>query len=187
MSKIANRTISIPEKVIINLGEQVIYAEGPLGKSEILTIPDNIEIINQNNKLITKSTNLALAGTYNALISNLVKGVTEGYQETLEVKGAGYKVMLKNDKLEFELGKSYKVNGTAKSVQDIMSIPTILKVAVERDRKILIKGTDKQKVRQFATDIQRLRKPSIYRKSDGIYFLGEEETIKLRAKKAANK
>src|SRR5437667_639897 len=140
MSKIANRIITIPEKVKINLGEGAISAEGPLGKSEELTVPANVEIIKQENELITKSANSALAGTYNTLISNMIKGVAEGYQETLEVKGAGYKVVLKNNQLEFELGKSYKVSGTTKSTQDLVDIPTDLKVIVEGSNKIIIKG-----------------------------------------------
>src|SRR4051794_22879550 len=107
MSKIANRIISIPEKVKVNLGKGVISAEGPLGKSEELTLPLDLEIINQEDKLSTKSINSALAGTYNALISNLIKGVTEGHESVVEVKGVGYKVTLKEKKLEFSLGRSH--------------------------------------------------------------------------------
>ncbi|CAI2192606.1 9528_t:CDS:2, partial [Funneliformis geosporum] len=79
------------EKVKINLGKGTISAEGPLGKSEEMPLPADLEITNQENKLSTKSVNSALAGTYNALISNLIKGVVEGHESVVEVKGVGYK------------------------------------------------------------------------------------------------
>jgi large subunit ribosomal protein L6 len=176
MSKIANRTILIPQNVKINLEKEVISVEGPLGKSEELFIPLNLEITNQENKITTKSVNSSLAGTYNALISNMIKGVTEGYERIIEVKGIGYKVSLKGKILEFSLGKSHL---------DHVAIPPELEVRVE-DNKITIRGKNKQKVTKFAaSDIRPLRKPSIYKENKGIYYLGE--TIKLRPKKSLNK
>ena len=118
---------------------------------------------------------MVLAGTYNALISNLIKGVREGYEENLEVKGVGYKVVLKDKRLELSLGKSHL---------DYVDIPPELEVKVESN-KIIIKGKDKQKVTSFAAAIRRLRLPSIYKKDKGIYYFGEE--IKLRSGKSLNK
>lgn len=177
MSKIANRIIPIPPKVKINLGKGVISAEGPLGQGAELIIPTSLEIVNQENKLITKSINSALAGTYNALISNMIKGVVEGHERTVEVKGIGYKVSLKEGKLEFSLGKSHP---------DYVVIPPELMVQATSN-KITIKGKDKQKVNSFAAIIRCLRLPSIYKKDKGIYYLGESETIKLKAGKSLNK
>ncbi|MEG7978617.1 MAG: 50S ribosomal protein L6 [Mollicutes bacterium UO1] len=178
MSKIANRVILIPQKVKINLDKGAISAQGPLGKSEELLIPSNLEIINQEEKIITKSANSSLAGTYNSLISNMIKGVVEGYEDVVEVKGVGYKVVLKEGKLEFSLGKSHL---------SYVAIPAGLEVQVAGN-KITVKGIDKQKVTKFAAnDIRPLRKPSIYKKAKGIYYLGEEENIKLKAGKSLNK
>ena len=174
MSKIANRTIPIPQNVKINLGKGVISAEGPLGKGEELIIPANLDVINQENNLITKSANSALAGTYNALIANMIRGVVEGHENTMEVKGVGYKVSLKEGKLEFSLGKSHS---------DCVVIPPELEVKVTGN-KIIIKGKDKQKVNHFAATIRCLRLPSIYKKDKGIYYLGESETIKLKVGKS---
>src|SRR3954464_14518286 len=112
MSKIANRIIPIPTNVKVSLNKEIFFAEGPLGRSEELTIPSTIEIVNEENKLFTKFTkseNIALAGTYNSLIYNIIKGVVEGYEKVLEVKGIGYKVSLKDKILEFSLGKSHLV------------------------------------------------------------------------------
>src|SRR6185312_7021374 len=177
MSKIADRIISITEKVKINLGKGVIFAEGPLGKSEELIIPSNLEVINQENKLSTKSANSALAGTYNSLISNLIKGVAEGHESIIEVKGVGYKIFLKEGKLELALGKSHL---------NYVSIPDELEVKVESN-KVIIRGKNKQKVTSFAAAIRGLRLPSIYKKDKGIYYLGEAETIKLKARKSSGK
>lgn len=179
MSKIANRSILIPNNVKIGLNNQFFFAEGPLGKSEELTIPSIVEVVNKENKIFTKSENIALAGTYNSLIYNIIKGVTEGYQKILEVKGIGYKVIIKDNKiLEFFLGKSHPI---------LLPIPVDLEVKVESG-KIIIKGIDKQKVNKFATnDIRTLRLPSVYKKSKGIYYLDEEKNIKLKPGKSLNK
>src|SRR6185295_6795276 len=169
MSKIADRIISIPEKVKINLGEGTISAEGPLGKSEELSIPANLEIIIEENKLSIKSTDpsfVPLAGTFNALISNNIKGVVKPYEVVLEIKGVGYKALLNGNELELFLGKSHT---------DRIKIPQELEVKVESN-KIIIKGKDKQKVTSFAANIRRLRLPSIYKRNKGIYYLGEAET-----------
>ena len=180
MSKIADRIIPIPEKVKINLGEGVISAEGPLGKSEELSIPATLKVIIEENKLSIKaadSSSIPLAGTFNALISNNIKGVVKPYEVVLEIKGVGYKVLLNGNELELFLGKSHT---------DRIKIREELEVKVESS-KIIIKGKDKQKVSSFAANIRCLRLPSIYKRNKGIYYLGEAETIKVKAAKSASK
>lgn len=178
MSKIANRIILVPASVKISLDKQSVFAEGPLGKSESLIISDTVELSKEEDKLFTKSQNPALAGTYNSLIYNLIKGVTEGYEQVLEVKGIGYKVILKDNRLEFLLGKSHP---------SYVNIPTNLVVKVEGG-KIIIKGLNKQVVNKFAAnDIRPLRLPSVYKKSKGIYYQDEEKTIKLKPGKTLSK
>ena len=177
MSKIAKRIILIPEKVKINFGSGTISAAGPLGQGEELIVPPNLEITQQKNELTTKSDNSALAGTYNALISNMIKGVVEGHERVVEVKGVGYKVSLQGKKLEFALGKSHL---------NYMDIPSELEVKVEVN-KVKIKGKNKQKVTSLAAAIRSLRLPSVYKKNKGIYYLGEAETIRLKARKSSGK
>ncbi|CFW92923.1 50S ribosomal protein L6 [endosymbiont DhMRE of Dentiscutata heterogama] len=177
MSKIAKRIILIPEKVKINFGKGTISAEGPLGQGEELIVPSSLEITQQKNELTTKSDNSALAGTYNALISNMIKGVVEGHERVVEVKGVGYKVSLQGGKLEFSLGKSHLI---------YMDISPELTAKVEGN-KVIIKGKNKQKVTSLAASIRSLRLPSIYKKNKGIYYLGEAETIKLKARKSKQK
>ena len=177
MSKIANRIIPVPPNVKVFLHEEGIAVEGPLGRSEIF-FPSGLEVVNKEGKISTKSENIALAGTHNSLICNAIKGVTEGYQEVLEVKGIGYKVFLKGNKLEFLLGKSHPI---------LLDIPKGLEVKTEGN-KIIIKGINKQQVRKFAvSDVKSLRLPSVYKKAKGIYYVGEEKTIKLKPGKSLNK
>jgi large subunit ribosomal protein L6 len=177
MSKIANRSVIVPPNVKVNLHKEKISVEGPLGRNEI-NFPSGLEVVNKEGKIFTKSENIALAGTYNSLIYNVIKGVTEGYQEVLEVKGIGYKVSLKDNKLEFLLGKSHPI---------LLDIPKGLEVKTEGS-KIIIKGVNKQQVRKFAvSDIKALCLPSVYKKAKGIYYVGEEESIKLKPGKSLNK
>jgi len=177
MSKVANRIIPIPSNVKVFISKESITVEGPLGKNEFF-FPSGLEVSSRESKISTKSENIALAGTHNSLIYNAIKGVTEGYQEILEVKGIGYKVSLKDNKLEFLLGKSHPI---------ILDIPKEIKVKVEGS-KIIIKGVNKQQVRKFAVnDIKSLCLPSVYKKAKGIYYIGEEENIKLKPGKSLNK
>jgi len=182
MSKIAKRLIVIPENVKVFLKDKVFFAEGSLGKSKGLKIhPDVIiEFSDDNKKILTKTeNNQVLAGTYNSLISNIIKGVSQGYTDVLEVKGVGYKVVMKDKKLEFALGRSHL---------DYVDIPEELEVKVESNSKIIIKGIDKQTVRIFsANKIKPLKYPNPYKKSKGIYYLGEDQTFKIKAGKSLNK
>lgn len=177
MSKVANRIIPVPSNVKVFVSKESIAVEGPLGRSEIF-FPSGLEVASKESKISTKSKNAALAGTHNSLIYNAIKGVTKGYREILEVKGIGYKVSLKDNKLEFLLGKSHPI---------ILDIPKGLKIKVEGN-KIIIEGVNKQQVRKFAVnDIKSLCLPSVYKKSKGIYYVGEEESIKLKPGKSLNK
>jgi large subunit ribosomal protein L6 len=176
MTKIANRPLLIPERVKVVVEKGKIIAHGPQGKDE-LSINPEVEIVYQENKIFTKSNNFVLSGTFNSLIYNLIKGVEQGYKEIVEVKGINYKVNLKNEKLELALGKSHL---------DYVEIPVELKIEVVGN-KIIIMGTDKQKVRQFARNLQVLRRPSIYKKDKGIYLASEEKNIQLRSRKNLKK
>ncbi|CAG8476810.1 885_t:CDS:2, partial [Ambispora leptoticha] len=149
MSKIANRIIPVPLNVKVVVHKEEVVVEGPLGRDEIF-FPRGLEIVNKEGKIFMKSKNMALAGTHNSLIYNAIKGVTEGYQEVLEVKGIGYKVSLKDNKLEFLLGKSHPI---------FLDIPKGIQVKTEGN-KIIIRGINKQRVRKFAaSDIKPLRLP----------------------------
>jgi large subunit ribosomal protein L6 len=176
MSKLTNRVIAIPPEVKVVINKEKVQAQGPQGTNG-LNINPVVEIIHNDNKITTQSTNLALAGTFNSLIYNLIEGVNKGYKKILKVAGVGYKVVLKDKKLEFSLGKSHL---------DYVDIPGGLEVQL-KGNEITISGVDKGKVGGLAAIIKKLRLPSIYKKSKGIYYQGEEETIKLRPGKTLKK
>nr|CAG8442572.1 7944_t:CDS:2 [Entrophospora candida] len=111
-------------------------------KDKELAIPRQLEITNKDGNIFTKSENAALAGTFNSLISNLIEGVVKGCEDIVEVKGVGFKVFLKEGKLEFTLGKSHLI---------YVTIPQDLEVKVEGN-KITVKGLDKQEVRNFTAN-----------------------------------
>src|SRR5271170_4432257 len=129
MSKLTNRIIKIPPEVEVNIEKGKIEIKGPLGKNE-LVLSSELEIIHEKNTISAKSNNLSLVGTFKSLVCNMIEGVSKYYKQTLEVRGVGYKVALKNNELEFFLGKSH---------YDRVAIPSDLKVDLEGN-KIIITG-----------------------------------------------
>lgn len=178
MSRIVHRVIIIPQEVTVNLQpiseskKQQIYASGPYGK-DFLDIPISLmSIFKEDNKIITRSVNenyIAITGTYNSLIRNLITGVLEGHQQRIIMEGAGYQCQLgTNNNLKISSGKSHA---------DYITIFNDVELLLENNKQILIKGTNKQRVMLLAARIRRLRLPSPYRKK-GIYYFGEKIVIK---------
>src|SRR5699024_12703087 len=115
----------------------------------------------------------ALPGLTRALVSNMVIGVTEGYEKDLEIVGVGYRVLSKGPSaLEFSLGYSHSIPVTA---------PEGMTFTVESPTKLKISGIDKQAVGEVAATIRKLRKPEPY-KGKGIKYAGEH--IRRKAGKA---
>jgi len=121
----------------------------------------------------------ALHGLYRSLISNMVKGVTEGYVRKLELIGVGFKASSQGNLLDLALGYSHNI---------IFEIPKELKVATEQNKgenpKITLEGIDKQLIGQVAAKIRGLRKPEPY-KGKGVRYVGE--VVRKKAGKAAGK
>jgi large subunit ribosomal protein L6 len=195
---IVNRMLTIPENVQVVIKnrevkdtsqpkEQEVEIIGPRGKLTQKIFPE-VEVVKTENKLFTKlkaeSKKRELVGTLNSLLYNALEGVTEGHQKELDIKGVGYKVVMKNNQLEFSLGKSYKEIGSKKFSQDLVSIPADLEVNCPENNQITVKGISKEKVGQFATQIKKLRRRSPY-KLKGIY--DKNEKVKLKTGKKLSK
>ncbi|MFN3922881.1 MAG: 50S ribosomal protein L6, partial [Pseudarthrobacter sp.] len=103
------------------------------------------------------------AGLTRTLISNMIEGVTKGYEKKLEIVGTGYRVQAKGSDLEFALGYSHPVSVTA---------PDGITFAVETPTKLSVSGINKQQVGEVAANIRKLRKPDPY-KGKGIRYAGE--------------
>ncbi len=178
MSRIGNRELVIPEGVTVTVDKNTVTVKGPKGelnlnKAEII----DVEVV--DGKVLTKRSNDAkvsrqLHGTTNALISNMITGVTEGYAKGLEAVGVGYKFQVQGNKLTVNAGYSNPV---------IVDVPAELKVEQVNNTEITISGIDKQKVTEFAANVRKIRQPEPY-KGKGIRYKGEHVRRK-EGKKAA--
>lgn len=178
MSRIGNRKINIPEGVTVNVVDNTITVKGPKGELSYtfnsdmnVTQEENCVVITRPNDLKTVK---SLHGTTNALIKNMIIGVSEGFKRELEIVGVGYRFSVQGNKINVNAGFSHPVE---------VIVPSDLKVEQVSTTEIAISGIDKQKVSEFAANIRKLRKPEPY-KGKGIRFKGEHIRRK-EGKKAA--
>ena len=178
MSRIGNRKITIPEGVTVTVSDNAVTVKGPKGeltnsfnKDMKIDVNENILTITRPNDLKTTK---SLHGTTNALIENMIIGVSEGYKKELEIVGVGYRFNVQGNKINVNAGFSHPVE---------VIVPSDLKAEQVSTTEIAISGIDKQKVSEFAANIRKLRKPEPY-KGKGIRFKGEHIRRK-EGKKAA--
>ena len=169
MSRIGKQPIPVPTGVDVTIDGQKVSVKGPKGTLD-LTVAEPITVARNDDGAIVinrpndERRNRSLHGLSRTLVSNLVTGVTQGYETKMEIFGVGYRVQLKGSHLEFALGYSHPVTITA---------PEGVTFAVETPTKFSISGIDKQKVGQVAANIRRLRKSDPY-KGKGIRYEGEQ-------------
>jgi len=178
MSRIGKRELVVPAGVTVDINNNTITVKGPKGelsleKSNIISV-EEVE-----GKIITKrpndtKTTKQLHGTTNALIKNMIVGVTEGYQKGLEAVGVGYRFQVQGNKINISAGYSHPV---------IIEVPAGLKAEQVSNTEITISGIDKQRVSEFAANIRSVREPEPY-KGKGIRYKGEYVRRK-EGKKAA--
>ena len=178
MSRIGNRKIIIPAGVSVKEENGKVEVSGPKGTLEMtlktpITMEINGEEITLKKNSETKEANM-LHGTMNANLSNLIKGVKEGYSKGLEIIGVGYKFNLKGNNLVINAGYSHPVE---------LAIPTGIKVEVVSNTEITISGSDKVMVGEFASCVRKVRSPEPY-KGKGIRYK-DEYVRRKEGKKAA--
>ena len=173
MSKVASKPVEISSDVKFNLVDNTIHIEGPRGKLEFVK-PDDVTVEQTDNYLnvSTKSESTAMSGTTRALISNMVTGVSKGWEKKLLLVGVGYRAKADKLKLELVVGYSHPVN---------FEIPEGLTIETPSQTEIIVSGVDKQKVGQAAADIRSVRPPEHY-KGKGIKY-ADEQIVKKEAKK----
>mgnify|MGYP003424083846 FL=1 len=176
MSRIGNRIITVPAGVTVELNNNIVTVKGPKGE---LTQPmlKDITMKQEENQIVLERKNenaKAMHGTMNALISNMIKGVTEGYAKTLEIIGVGYRFNVQGNKLVIAAGYSHPVE---------MMIPEGLTVEANGNTEITVKGIDKVLVGEFAAKIREIRQPEPY-KGKGIRYKNEH-IVRKEGKKAA--
>ncbi len=183
MSRIGNKPVSIPKGVTITFKDAIVTVKGPKGElSQEIDRDITIEI-SETELTVKRPTeqirHRAMHGLYRSLISNLVKGVTEGYKKELELVGVGFKASNQGNVLDLALGYSHNI---------IFQVPTELKVATTTEKgqnpKIFLEGSDKQLIGAVAAKLRSLRKPEPY-KGKGVRY--SDEVVRRKAGKAAGK
>jgi large subunit ribosomal protein L6 len=176
MSRIGKKPVIIPKEVKIEVKDGHIVVEGPKGKlSRSFSNRINVEI-KDNQVLVTRlfDTKLdrSLHGLYRALIFNMVKGVTEGYNKKLEIIGVGFRAQVQGNSLNMQLGFSHPVN---------FPIPEGIKIETPKQMQITVSGIDKEKVGEIAAEIRAIFPPEPY-KGKGIRYA--DEYVKKKVGKA---
>ncbi|WP_341992631.1 50S ribosomal protein L6 [Azorhizobium sp. AG788] len=167
MSKIGKHPVAIPAGVTASVDGQTVKVKGPKGALE-LTLVDEIGAELEGSELkvsMRGETNRhkAMWGMSRTLVSNLVDGVTKGFEKKLEITGVGYKAAVAGKNLNLSLGYSHDV---------IYAIPDGISIVAAKPTELLVSGIDKQQVGQVAAEIREFRSPEPY-KGKGVKYAGE--------------
>ncbi|ESQ91900.1 50S ribosomal protein L6 [Asticcacaulis sp. AC460] len=177
MSRIGKKAIPVPNGVNVTLSGQDVAVKGPKGQLSWKVV-EEIEVRQEGNVLHISprgetQRHKAMWGLSRTLIANMVKGVTDGYEVTLEMVGVGYRAALKGANLSLQLGFSHDV--------DIVP-PEGVKFEVPKQTEVKIIGIDKQVVGELAAKIRKIRPPEPY-KGKGVKYAGEKVRRKEGKKK----
>ncbi len=178
MSRIGKRELIIPDGVNVDIVDNKITVKGPKGTLELnfdklvsVSVSDGKVVVDKNNN---SKLAIALHGTTNSLIKNMIDGVTEGFEKNLEAVGVGYKFAVNGKKIIVNAGYSHPVE---------VIIPDELSAEAISNTELVIKGIDKKKVSEFAANIRKIREPEPY-KGKGIRYK-DEHIRRKEGKKAA--
>ena len=176
MSRIGNRILTIPEGVSVTEENGIVTVKGPKGELTQPMLKDITMKIDGTELTLERKNESAKAmhGTMNALINNMMIGVSKGYEKGLEIIGVGYRFNVQGKKLVINAGYSHPVD---------MEIPEGLTVEANGNTEITVKGIDKVLVGEFAANVRKVRKPEPY-KGKGIRYK-DEHVRRKEGKKAA--
>jgi large subunit ribosomal protein L6 len=177
MSRIGRLPITLPSGVDVLVDGEVVTVKGPKGTLQH-TVATPIEVARAEDGTIVvtrpndERASRALHGLTRTLVANMVIGVSEGYEKSMEIVGTGYRVAAKGSDLEFALGYSHPV---------LVKAPEGISFTVETPTKFKVQGIDKQRVGEVAAKIRKLRKLDPY-KGKGVRYEGE--VVRRKAGKA---
>jgi len=167
MSRIGKKPIAVPSGITANVEGQTVKVKGPKGALQVVLDDDvSVKLDGGQIKVDPRSdTKRARSqwGTSRTLISNLIAGVTKGFEERLEINGVGYRAAIQGKNLQIALGYSHDI---------VYPIPEGITIATPRPVEIVISGSDRQKVGQVAAEIRDYRPPEPY-KGKGIKYASE--------------
>ncbi len=177
MSRIGKNPITVPAGVDVKIDGSTVTVKGPKG-TLTKTFKPSMKITLEDGQVKVarpddEATNRSLHGLTRTLISNMIEGVTNGYQKVLEINGVGYRCAKQGKDLNLTLGFSHPV---------IVSDNEDITIESPQPNQIIIKGIDKQKVGQFAAEVRGIRPPEPY-KGKGIKYV--DEVIRRKEGKAA--
>src|SRR5215472_1177999 len=167
MSRIGKKAVPVPSGVTANIEGQMVKVKGPKGALQVVLPEDvlakmekgGIKVDPRNDSKRARS----MWGTSRTLVSNLVTGVTKGFERKLEITGVGYRAAVQGKNLQIALGYSHDV---------IFPIPTGIAIVTPKPTEVVITGIDRQQVGQVAAEIRGFRKPEPY-KGKGVKYAGE--------------
>jgi large subunit ribosomal protein L6 len=177
MSRIGKAPITVPAGVQVTIDGQTVTVKGPKGQLA-WTVAEEIEVTQADGALtlaLRQDTQRARAmwGLSRSLVNNMVEGVTNGFERTLELVGVGYRAAMKGSALSLQLGFSHDVD---------IAAPQGVTFAVPKQTEIKISGIDKQAVGEMAARIRKIRPPEPY-KGKGVRYAGEQVRRKEGKKK----
>lgn len=179
MSRVGLAPIPIPDGVKVDIGPTTVAVTGPKGSLEekydpclTIAIEENqLRVARPNDRPNTR----ALHGLTRALINNMVQGVTQGYEKTLEIHGVGWRAAMEGKNLTLSLGYSHPV---------MIQVPEGIEFSVDGNTTIKVSGISKQQVGQVAAQVRSWRKPEPY-KGKGIRY--RDEYVRRKVGKAGTK
>ena len=177
MSRVAKRPVDVDKGIEVGLVGNALTIKGPKG-SLSLECHSEIEIVNDDSGLAVSPRSgsrfaRAMAGTTRSLISNMVVGVSAGFERKLQLVGVGYRAKAQGQTVNLTLGFSHPVS---------YEVPEGVTIETPSQTEILIKGIDKQKVGQVAAEIRDFRPPEPY-KGKGVRYSDERIVLKEAKKK----
>lgn len=180
MSRVAKAPILLPANVELSVGKETVTVKGPKGTitqhcNKLVSVSKCEKNANQVifKPASSDPTSWAQAGTVRALVQNMVNGVTNGFEKTLELVGVGYRAQGKGTSLTLSLGYSHAIE---------YDLPSGVTAETPNNTTIILKGIDKQRVGQVASDIRAFRPPEPY-KGKGVKYAGEVIARKEAKKK----
>ena len=176
MSRVGRMPVTVPPGVVVDIKKSRVTVTGPKGELRRRFNPDISITLDDNSLVVSRpgdaKVHRSLHGLTRSLLANMVEGVTNGFEKTLEIVGVGYRVEKAGDNLIIRVGYSHPV--------EVSPLPGIT-LAVEGANRIKIMGIDKEVVGEMAAEIRAIRPPDAY-KGKGIRYAGE--TVRLKAGKA---
>lgn len=175
MSRIAKAPIELPSGVEIKIAASEVSVKGPKG-SLVQKLHPRVSLEQEDTTITVKpasDSDTPMAGTFRSLVNNMVIGVTNGFEKKLTLVGVGYRAQVQGTKLTLALGYSHPIEYTA---------PEGVTIEAPSQTEIVVKGCDKQKVGQVASEIRSFRSPEPY-KGKGVRY-SDERVVRKEAKKA---